>query len=858
MLPISPRNTALALSLVLLVGCTGGTGSARLVQPTCRTDDGLGFCLVSCNLGCTAAGCSVTEIAQNQPIIFSFNQDVDPASVTSASLSFRTASGEEPVGEFIVQGSTVTFVPEIRVVGGASFFGFKASETYTLTMPAGGNQINALRSTAGDRLVLPLLCRLSVTRGVIDLDGRPPSARLSAPTKLRSTPRNTTVVVEFSELIDVSAFQTSDPGRAPVLVRVRKTRPSGGGFECDPAAQGFVVPGGWRTANDSVRQVTVATFTPLADLPSLGCVEALVTDNVRDLSGKQASPQLFSFITDDFVGPESRFTEDFQSNLNLDLDTSSGDWGGGKAVPGLVGWDGLHGPFDIRFGKQTAVGVYEWDTDNLLIPPSNTLSGQPETVTDGVFRFSTLYVPKGLTVRFIGTKPPRVYVRGSVLVEGKIEVNGVSAPTHAGTLDDGQAAVLARAFAGDSGKGGDKNRTGTGPDPKHNGSPGRDVKLVGGHAYAGRAPGTGGRASNEFPPSGLRANVRISPFGFSMMIAAGGGGGGHAAAGSPGRVVRTFFNDPNDEGPPSPGGIAFDPFPKPAAATVFDHFLIGGSGGGGGGSHPHGSLATDIRWQSGAAGGSGAGPLGLRIGRDLTMLPGSAMQTIGGNGGSGVRPDFEYPAPGGGGSGASMILQIEGRTSMNGILEFAGGVGGVSKNAGASMETVGGDGAPGYLRFERPGTPVPGDVGLTRPTATAANVAPLQETDQVVGSASKWRSTNLVFPPTYMRYAIIATVNGNRVMYSDDPAYVDPDGAPNVGLADVGQAVRFRAQGADVNAQGIVTDPLSVRPWRRLVGFSASEQGLNSDGRTGFRFLLLFDRSVGNAVVEKVTLFYKN
>ena len=502
------RTTALLFLAGVMVSCSGGSASASKVQPGCTGDDPLAFCLVSCNLGCTSAGCSITEIAQNQPIILNFNQDVDPNSVTSASMSFRTANGEEPVGSYVVQGTTVTFLPEIRVVGGTSFFGFRASETYSLTLPAGASQINALRSTGGHRLATGVLCSLTVSRGVVDLDGRPPSTQLLSPKSRTNTPRDTTIVVEFSELIDVSGFQAAELSQTPVVVLVRKTSADGaGGRQCNPQAQAFVVPGGWDTGGDPVRQVTVATFTPLAPFPSLGCVEVLVTDRVRDLSGKQAAATLYTFITEDSKGTEQQLVENFSSSLNLDLERSSGAWGNGQATPGLIGWDGLHGDFDITNGVETGVGLFEWNTDDFSIPQNQTLSGATERITDGVFRFSRFFVPKSSTLRFVGSKPPRIYVRGNALIEGVIDLSAADRPVYNGNVDAGQPGGRGGVFAGDGGKGGERNRLGTGADPTHDGAHGEDLSLLAGHAYAGRAALTGGRGSVEWPASGLASDV---------------------------------------------------------------------------------------------------------------------------------------------------------------------------------------------------------------------------------------------------------------------------------------------------------------------------------------------------------------
>ena len=149
--PINPL--ALILVVAGFTACSGGgSGSSTAAAQNCADDIASALCLTACNLGCTLVGCELTEIAQNQPLIFTFSQDIDPLSVNPASISLKTAQGEEPVGRYIVNGSTVTFLPEVRTVGGTTFFGFDPSAKYTLQMPGGPNSINALVSTSGDRL----------------------------------------------------------------------------------------------------------------------------------------------------------------------------------------------------------------------------------------------------------------------------------------------------------------------------------------------------------------------------------------------------------------------------------------------------------------------------------------------------------------------------------------------------------------------------------------------------------------------------------------------------------------------------------------------------------------------------------
>src|SRR5690606_11724758 len=178
----------------LLSGCSSGSGSTSRLSPIRCTEGTSKFCLVSCNLGCSHTTCSVSENAQNQPITLVFSEAIDPSSVNPATVSLRTASGEPPIGDLLVSGSTITFRPKIEIQGGTTFFGFRANETYLLTLPAGSSGGQSLRSVSGDPLGALVSCQLLVSRGVIDLDNRPPVANLIVPSETTNVSRGVTIV----------------------------------------------------------------------------------------------------------------------------------------------------------------------------------------------------------------------------------------------------------------------------------------------------------------------------------------------------------------------------------------------------------------------------------------------------------------------------------------------------------------------------------------------------------------------------------------------------------------------------------------------------------------------------------------
>ena len=859
-------SVALVSVAAAFQGCTGGSSSSSELNSSelnVSCDKGAGFCLASCNLGCSKSGCVITEIAPNSPLELVFSQEVDPSSCNAATVSIRTRSGRPPVGKIICSGNKISFEPSVKVSGGATSFGFKAGETYILSLPGGPENRLTLRSTSGDPLGSTITCELNVTKKIIDLDAQPPRVTRVIPKEDCNVGQGAIIVVEFSELIDIGPFQGATSATSPLLYRIRTSRPSsrtGCNVECDPNSTPLVLEGIPRTATKMIDKqtsqgtvlvpVTQVVMKPSIQLPSEVCVEIEITSRVRDLSGKEALPGIYRFTTKASTQTEQTVIESFGNDQQMDKTLSSGSWGGGKALPGALGGNGYHGEFDVTDGKSLGGNVFEWITDGQVISKKNTVSGQDEMVKDGVFRFSSFTLPKGTTMLVSGSKPIRIFVRGEAVLDGTIRSNGGSQGPHNARSVTGQWGAWGGAGGGTGGRGGDAGDDG-GHQSKFDGQNGDDVRLLPGHT--GNSVGTGGRGSKQYPIGGRLIDVTycgLSAF-FSAQVAAGGGGGGSWGPGGEGRVVVTTNNCPH--GPNSPGGKFFGLFPIPSTFpkgfTGLDHFLVGGSGGGGGGSHPFftakGSIKSD--WRSGAGGCGGGGAIGLRIGGNLKSSSNSLVECLGGSGSSAAAPP---PAPSGGGSGGSVVLQVGGSATMGGMINVAGGVGGFTNDTSVfQVHVVGGTGAPGFIRMEVPKDPSAALLGNTNPPAGKDNVGLLKDSDKLVGSQSRWYPTRQVFPPKFMRYELEATIDNKKVVFSDDPT----KGI----LADVGQAVRFWVQGAKVDSNGR-PDSSSIKGWRRVVGGTGPGKKLNQDAATGFRFMLIFDRNMAtNIEVNKLTVYFK-
>src|SRR5262245_55046037 len=152
---------ALPVAIVsTLAGCSGGSAADLNVASACTGAATNAVCLDGCSLGCRGNTCDVTDIAQNENIVLRFSQAMDPHFVNENTIQFRTASGALPVGDFLVNGNIVEFVPKVLTIGAQSFFGFAAGETYTMTLPGGLGERNAVRGTSGDPLDVTTTCTL--------------------------------------------------------------------------------------------------------------------------------------------------------------------------------------------------------------------------------------------------------------------------------------------------------------------------------------------------------------------------------------------------------------------------------------------------------------------------------------------------------------------------------------------------------------------------------------------------------------------------------------------------------------------------------------------------------------------------
>ena len=503
-----------AVLLLSLAACSGRGSPVKVDTQSCGpgATRGTALCRVSCSLGCTLRTCSLTEISQNQQVTFVFSQELDPRSIDSSSVPFRTASGGEPVGHLVVARDTVTFVPESRIVGSRKLFGFRANETYALSLSAGAEP-EAVLSTAGDGLAEDLNCSLRVSRGVVDADGRPPQATLRSPNEDRGVDLQAPIVLEWSELIDAAPVFSARTHRC--VFGWRETRTVAGEVERDPAASNYDLLGSWRVENDPFTWRTRATFAASQAVPGAVGVQSEASDRVRDMAGNAGGSQSFRYLVRPLQRAPVAIHERFDNDLQLDADGSSDAWTGGVATPGRIGGSGRLGVFNIENG-QLQGDTHVWNVDHLLVPRTQTLSGQYVVVADGVFEFERfVLLPNNRTLRFVGSRQPRICSRGVIDIQSMIDVRAIDNPAHV---------------------------------------PGMGRQAAG-------APGPFVGRSSPLPPASARnGHLTDGSRRYSLQSTSAGGGGGHLVAGADG----TSSSMP---GAPAAGaGIAFDVFPVPSDA----------------------------------------------------------------------------------------------------------------------------------------------------------------------------------------------------------------------------------------------------------------------------------------------------
>ncbi|HEV8111544.1 MAG TPA: Ig-like domain-containing protein [Planctomycetota bacterium] len=795
--------SAIGLALTLLLPACGsggssdsGGGGGPLFIETCS----LGC---SNGTGGSQVTCTIVSVAQNREIDVFFSAPIDPASLSSTSFQLiELPAGQAPVGSRFVDSTDrtkVVFRPAVTFDSqGNVSYGFTPNTTYRVTIPGTAHNDPGpfIRSTGGGLNASRMQCDIHTTNQVDDPVAGAPIADIRVDLAIPSTPdvndfvadqegngavdvwRNSNILFTFNDIMNPVTLINPATGQSSLIT-----------VEVDSdgdllTTTDRVTLFGTYTINIDVLHLrTTMLFVPANGMPSAGNVvppalprKVVVTipPGVQDLVGNGVAnagemsftPELIQY--DPVVLPDAD-GENFVTTANEDIANSGAAWGSGKLAQGWGGGSGRLGALHVD-----ALETMTLDTDGMVfknlsasdpsttlpivatsglidnsrptgVPagynPADSLTWPTATVKDGIFEFSSITIEAGGTLALVGVKPPRVFSRGPVTINGTIDARGESAAAWSSDSALGGPFGAGGPNAGHGGDGGDRPDNTGNLDILFDITNG-GIENPGAITFGGRGAGVGRVGSlaagkgginnpNPFPTSlrpvepdrGGSIYSDIDGFGTSdctiMQVASPGGGGAYGVSGGSAVPMTPIENGINPHPPPpevtnlavaARGGDAADlgiEPPDPPSGHVIRKLeaprnLRGGSGGGGGGASLFKTLQqgvvpnddcylsffagiTDYYDHSAAGGGGGGGAVQLVSGA-LIDLAGSILAN-GGDGGGNINDVLNErgsrASPGGGGSGGAVRLQatlvnIDYSLSSPSHINVAGGLGGVN------------------------------------------------------------------------------------------------------------------------------------------------------------------------------------
>jgi hypothetical protein len=725
--------------------------------------------IVQCSLQCSDSvvapgqvSCGITNVFVNQEIRVAFTRPIDPNSISTNSFRLIEVvpnTGKTPAGTFTVDAvdpRILIYRPQVTFdSSGNPIFGLNQDSQYEFTIPARGQPGELgpfITDPNGAANTTFLRCGLTASEDVRDISPGRPRATVFVRRVLgydaeenpivdpNESPapgatnvwRESTVRIVFDDVMNPATLANPVTGQSSHI----QAFIDADGNTADPSDQVAMNGTFTVTIDQRVPPSTTVVFTPAGGLPSSG----------RDLANPRKvvislSPQIVDLGRNPIINPgqvafeperilfDPLFvTEGFADATREDSLRTGGNWGSGVLTSGIGGGSGRLGDLIIPGGTIIELNTDSEDFSSITNPaifnPANIIERPPPpavfTVEDGVFEFTRLRVDAGALLRFSGSNPARIYVRGVADIQGQIEVNGAGATLHASSSTNGGTGGLAGPNGGAGGRGGGRPNgsaftgvfnglpiggvpTGNGPvnvlDPASyvgvNGIPGGGIaapstvdpnpSFVGGGAQGlGWPQPTSANPSLHMPQDVFDiSGLQFDPLAFCEypIPAAPGGGGGHAFDGGDG-VPKFAQSSPVTRPPSAAGGdvtaLAVDDEVRKLTPEL--GFLRGGGGGGGGGASVQYTALNGAplffdctvpligtvlqimtyRAHSAAGGGGGGGGLQVAAGRRLNLA--GSISASGGDGGSGTFPPedpgaIDLAQAGGGGAGGSVLLQ---------------------------------------------------------------------------------------------------------------------------------------------------------------------------------------------------------
>jgi hypothetical protein len=747
-------GSIVSLAAAVGTGCSGGGGGGG--------GGSNAMTIVQCSLQCNDSAllpqvsCGVTNVFVNQEIRISFSNPIDPTSVSNNSFQMLDPQGKAPAASFTIDSldpRTLIYRPEVTFdSSGNPIFGLTEDQSYSFKIPGknNGDLQPFIRDTLGNVNSKRLECTLVASQGIRDANpGRPrasvfvlraetaacmePGAeipdfvrfgeddsgcpivgeevgdpRFFIATQATRVHRNSPVRIVFDDVMNPATLANPVTGDSSFV----RAFVDADGNILDRSDQVRLEGSFTVTIDQTVPPSTTLIFTPAGGFPSAGVDDAHprtivieLSPQISDLGGNALiNPGNFAFVPEKILFAPLMITEPFVDPSREDQVRTGSVWGSGMLATGPGGGSGRLGDLTVLPGN-----VVELNTDHetfasitnpLIFNPANIIDRPANFAVDGgVFEFARLRVDAGGTLRFKGSHPARIYVRGVADVQGLIDVSGGSGTLHASTDLDGGAGGTSGPNGGAGGRGGLRPdgsafqgdflpgfpigglpNIAAGPVDVLDASTYTFVNGVDGGGIP--VPSTidpsptfvGGGKSGLGWPQPTTANsslhmpqdvndlsgMQFDPDAFCQypVPAAPGGGGAHAFDGVLGDATFIPFTALTLP-PDSPGGdnalLGVDDLVRSLSPEL--GLLRGGAGGGGGGAHlqftqmngtplspsnctvPLGTGSLQIMSylaHSSAGGGGGGGGLQLAAGRRLNLA--GVIDASGGDGGSGTFP----------------------------------------------------------------------------------------------------------------------------------------------------------------------------------------------------------------------------
>jgi hypothetical protein len=744
--------------------------------------------------GATQISCGVTNVSVNQEIRLTFTRPVDPRTVTNGTFQLiqstpGSGNGSTPAGGFSLDPldpRTLMYRPQLTFdSAGNAVFGLIQDRTYQLRIPgvSSNDPPPYILDTNGTPNAKRLSCSLvasepkrdanpgrpfatvlvlrrdndgdpsdgDVVRTGEDDDGFPiPGETVGEPKFFDArgatrVHRDSPVRIDFDDVMNPDTLANPVTGLSDFI----RSFVDADGDTTDSSDQVEML-GRFELTIDQANVRTTVVFRPSGGLPSSGsdddnprmCVIELSSQIVDLGDNALINAGRFPFTPEKIVFAPLVIDESFADLSREDSLRTGSSWGSGTLGTGPGGGSGRLGDLVVLPGT-----VVELDTDsedfsgvtNLAMfnpihiidrtPPAPGVPALP--VVGGVFEFSRLRVDAGGTLRFKGSRPARVYVRGVADVAGLIDVSGSDGILHRSDNLQGGVGGVPGPNGGTGGRGGARPDGSAfqvdGPPPfgAVGGVPNPDVGPenvldpasyvhVNGLDGGGIAfPSTidpspdfvaAGRAGLGWPqPTALHPELHMPQDVFDVsgmpyekriqctypVPSSPGSGGGHALDGGVGDMAFVPLS-PMPVPPDSPGGDSAELMIDEVVRTLSPEMglLRGGGGGGGGGGHlqftgingsflncansvPQGTPPQIVSYvaHSSAGGGGGGGGLQVAVGRRLILS--GVIDASGGDGGSGTFPPDDARnldlAQAGGGGAGGSVLLQSERVQIQAV-----------------------------------------------------------------------------------------------------------------------------------------------------------------------------------------------